>query len=417
MIRFDLYPYQRCFLESRAAQRIVVKARQVGVSQAIAGEALCLARQHSGAKVLFVSHNLAAAQHLLGMVYELMASDKKLPVLRKRSASIVALANGSVIRSLPATRRGGRTFSATAVYLDEFAHMPWADEIYQAVTPCAAQGGRVTVVSTPRGKANAFYRLWQEAGVGGNLFERHVIHWSECPEYNPEGFLIEDGEKRRRVGEAGIWYGAQRARFTDDQWAQEYECDFAGSGSLVYREFDPQVHVGNFSHRPEWPVYVGQDFGYVNPSVALIIQVSPSDEVFVIEEHYDRNRSIGELAERLYRPIGVRYGVQAWYCDPSGATEIAELKRVGLPARACRSPVAEGVLAIRKLLRPPTGGPPRLYIDRGCQRLIGEMSRYEYCEGVDRESRDVDDHGPDALRYFVVNHFRGEVDVEGVELR
>ena len=412
---FELYPYQRRFVESKAAQRIVVKARQVGVSQAIAGEALFLAVHAPGARVLFVSRSLAAAQHLQDMVYGLMGPDER--EVKRCNRSEVELKNGSVIRSLPATQRTGRTFSATAVYLDEFAHMPWAEGIYQAVAPCAAQGGRVTVVSTPRGRGDAFWRLWQESGLGVRSFERFSVHWSECPEYNPEGHLLEAAEERRQMGEQGAWYRAQRRRFTEEQWAQEYECDFVGSGTLVYREFDPEVHVGDFRYNPEWPTYAGQDFGYVNPSVALLIQVSPSDDVFVIEEHYDTNRSASELARSVYRPAWERYGVKAWYCDPSGRSEMAELRAAGVPAAARRSTVQEGVLAVRKLLRPPGGGPPKLHIDRKCGRLIAEMTAYSYREGMDRVEKDASDHGPDALRYFLVNHLGREVEVEGVGLR
>jgi len=409
-VPFELYPYQRRLAESRAPQRIVVKARQVGVSQLIAGEALFLAKHLAGVTVLFVSRNLPAAQHLQRMVYRLMASDPNLPpVVRQNDAELV-LGNDSTIRSLPATEDTGRTLAATAVYLDEFAHMPWADHIYQSVAPCAARGGRLTVVSTPYGKANAFHRLWRESALGTRSFARFRIHWAECPEYNSDGYHLEDPAERRRVGEQGAWYRAQQARFTDEQWAQEYECDFVGSTALVYREFDPDSHVGQFDYNPEWPTYVGQDFGYVNPSVALVIQVSPSEELFVIGEHYHTSRSISDLARSVYRPVCDGYSVEAWYCDPSGRSEIAELRAAGIPAVGRRSTVEEGVLVLRKLLRPPGGGRPRLHIDRRCLRLIAEMSTYAYREGTDQVAKDQSDHGPDALRYFVVNHWRGAVE-------
>jgi hypothetical protein len=415
-VQFDLYPYQQRLLESRAAQRIIVKARQVGVSQLVAGEALFLAKHFDGVTVLFVSRNLPAAQHLQRMVYHLMDSDLNLPgVLRQNEAELL-LANKSVIRSLPATEDTGRTFAAAAVYLDEFAHMPWADRIYQAVAPCAARGGRLTIISTPYGKANSFYRIWQESGLHLRAFQRFRIHWSDCPEYNPEGHRLADPDARRRVGEQGEWYRAQRPRFTDDQWSQEYECDFIGSAALVYREFDPAVHVGHFEYNPDWPTYAGQDFGYVNPAVALLIQVSPSEDVFVIGEHYHTNRAVSELAREVYRPACERYAVRAWHCDPSGRAEIAELRAAGIPATGRRSNIEEGVLALRKLLRPPGGGRPRLHIDRRCVRLIAEMSTYAYREGSDQVEKDQSDHGPDALRYFVVNHWRGAAEAEPLGL-
>jgi len=415
-IPFELYRYQRELLASRAAQRIIVKARQTGVSQLIAGEALFRAKHLDGVTVLFVSRNLAAAQHLQRMVYQLMASDPNLPRIVRRNETEIHFGNESVIRSLPATEDTGRTFAASVVYLDEFAFMPWAERIYQAVAPCAARGGKLTIISTPYGRTNAFHRLWQEAGIGLNQFQRIRIHWSDCPEYNPEGWHLEDPEERRRVGEQSKWYQRERPRFSDEQWAHEFDCDFVGSGSLVYQGFDPDVHVGEFRYNPEWPAFAGQDFGYVQPSVALIIQVSPTDEVFVIREHYHTHRPVSELARDVYRPSCEQYGVQAWYCDPSGRTEIAELRAVGIPAMARRSTVEEGVLAIRKLVRPAGGGRPRLHIDRGCTRLIAELSGYGYREETDQIDK-RDDHGPDALRYFVVNHWRDAARTEGMELR
>lgn len=414
-IPFDLYPYQRRLLASRSSQRIIVKARQIGISQLLAGEALFLAKHVEGATVLFVSRNLPAAQHLQRMVYQLMGTDRNLPGVTRRNETELQFDNSSVIRSLPATEDTGRTFAATAVYLDEFAHMPWADRIYQAVAPCAARGGRLTVVSTPYGRVNAFYRLWQEATLGRNRFQRMRLHWSDCPEYNPVGFACEDPEERRQLGELDDWYHRERPRFTEEQWAQEYECDFIGSSALVYREFDPAVHVGEYEYQPDWPTYAGQDFGYINPSVALIAQVSPSEEVYVIRECYHTHQSPAVLARGVYAPLCQRFDVQAWYCDPSGRTEIAELRAAGLPAVGKRSTVEEGVLAVRKLLRPP-GGKPRLHIDQSCLNLIAELSSYAYREDSDQIDKQRD-HGPDALRYFLVNLWPRGAQTEGMGLR
>jgi hypothetical protein len=145
--------------------------------------------------------------------------------------------------------------------------------------------------------------------------------------------------------------------------------------------------------------------------------VSPSEDVFVIAEHYHRNRAVSDLARRVYAPACEEYDVQAWHCDPSGRSEIAELRAAGIPAVGRRSTIEEGVLAVRKLLRPPGGGDARLHIDRRCVHLIAELSTYAYREGADQVERDQNDHGPDALRYFVVNHWRGAVEAEPLVLR
>jgi hypothetical protein len=108
--------------------------------------------------------------------------------------------------------------------------------------------------------------------------------------------------------------------------------------------------------------------------------------------------------------------VQAWHCDPSGRSEIAELRQAGIPAVSRRSTIEEGVLAVRKLLRPPGGDRPRLHIDRRCARLIGELSTYAYREATDQVESDQSDHGPDGLRYFVTGHWTGAVHSEPLAL-
>ncbi len=416
-IPFALYPYQCEVLQARfGPPRLIVKARQVGVSQLIAGEALAQAKFFPGSTILLISRNLEAAQHLLRLVADLMASDFNLPEVSRKNESEISFANRSTIRSLAASENAGRTYAATAVYLDEFAHCPWAEEIYQAAAPTAARGGRLTIVFTPKGKANPFFRLFQSA-LSDKQFRLFRVHWSQCPDYNPNGWNFTDENDRLQTALAGDWYQRTRPLYTDEQWAQEFECDFTSSVGLVYREFDPLVHVADFSYNPDWPTYAAQDFGYTNPSVALFIQVSPAEEIFVFAEEYHTQRPISSLAREVYLPAAQKYRVQEWYCDPSGAGEIAELRATGLPAVARRSQVAEGILALRKLLRPPDRSRPRLFISSRCRRLLAEMSSYAYREGTETPRKDSSDHGPDALRYFISARFLPEPQAEALEMR
>jgi len=408
---FALYPYQRALLECPSPQRLVVKARQVGVSQVIALEALHRARFHPGAGCLFVSRNREAARHLQQLVYGLLPGDPGAEVER-RSDDLLVLANGSTIRSLPAARNTGRTYTASAAYLDEFAHAQHAQAIYQGVAPTAGHGGTLTVVSTPHGKANLFYRLYYQALVGLNSFTIHRIHWSDCPLYNPEGFAEPDPDRRQQIGEQGEWFRANRGRFADTEWAQEYECDFTHSAGLVYREFDPEVHVVDYQPHPDWPTYAGQDFGYSSPAVCLLAQVSPSEHVFVFAEHYQAGRAITTLAEQVYAPLHARHQAETWYCDPSEPGAIHALREAGLPAVPARPQVERGILQVRKLLSPPGGAPPRLYLSRSCPQLAADLVTYSYQEGSEKPEKTGADHGPDALRYLVMGILGGRAETE-----
>jgi hypothetical protein len=45
------------------------------------------------------------------------------------------------------------------------------------------------------------------------------------------------------------------------------------------------------------------------------------------------------------------------------------------------------------------------------------MGAYAYREGADEVPAGENDHGPDALRYFVMNHWGSEAEAEGMALR
>jgi len=239
-LRLDApYKYQAALLADRSPARCILKARQVGVSQIIALEALHTAIHQPGATVLIVSRNLEAATNVLRYAKIALATPGlDPPVAIRNQETHLGLANGSQILSIPATRGAGRTYAATAVYLDEFAWMPWAQDIYQAVAPTVSHGGRLTILSTPNGRANAFFLLWN--GDWGGSFSHHIIPWYRCPAYNRAGWSAIEDAGSRTSGELGRWYRAERPKFSTAQWAQEYACDFVESGQAVFRAADIQ---------------------------------------------------------------------------------------------------------------------------------------------------------------------------------
>jgi hypothetical protein len=253
LIRPEPYSYQTALWSDRSALRVVLKARQVGFSQAIAFEALHTALFQPGSTVLVVSRNLESAVNVLRYVHTALETPGLLgetaspgtAAVRavKDSATQIGLSNRSQIVSIPATKSAGRSFAATAVYLDEFAWMPWATEIYTAVAPTTSRGGRLTVLSTPHGRANAFYLLW--LGHWGGEFIRSRVPWYRCPAYNEAATEAQsrelDDAELRRIGEQGAWFREQRPKFTAEAWAQEYDCDFVESGQPVFREDDVEL--------------------------------------------------------------------------------------------------------------------------------------------------------------------------------
>lgn len=215
-IPFEPYGYQRDFLNDTSPRRLILKARQVGMSQAVAIEAIHRATTLPDRMILMVSRNGQLAQHLITYCRHTLASLKSMPALVRENLSELEFANGSRIVSLAASPSAGRGFPATDVYLDEFAFAEYADLIYQAIIPTLPASGQLTVLSTANGRSNLFFRLW--SGLEGGNWSRHEIHWSRCPRY---------------ADDPG-WEARTRGEMPRQSFAQEYDLDFVTSGDAVF---------------------------------------------------------------------------------------------------------------------------------------------------------------------------------------
>jgi len=215
---FDPYSYQTALLEDVSPRRIVLKARQTGMSNSIAIEALHTAITRPDSTIIFVSRNQQAAGVLINYCQHTINGLRNRPRLVAENQAKLAFANGSSITSLPATPSTGRGFAATAVYLDEFAFCEYDSLIYESIIGTISTGGRLTILSTPNGRANMFFRLWQ--GLEGGEWNRHRVHWSDCPRYD------------------AAWAERTRQGMTRQSFAQEYDLDFVASGDNAFEPDD-----------------------------------------------------------------------------------------------------------------------------------------------------------------------------------
>jgi phage FluMu gp28-like protein len=219
-MRFRPWRYQSRLLADRSRRRLVLKARQIGFSQSLALEALHGAITRPYDTTLIISRNGDAARQLIGYCYNALLGlpPSERPRLVKENQGEIELENKSSIVALAATRGAGRSRIAHRVILDEFAWSPYQEEIYRAVSPIVAHGGQLTICSTPWGRNNLFYRLWQ--GQEGGEWSRHLVDWRQCPLYDE------------------AWYARERPNYTRVQWATEYDCDFIASGLTVFEPGD-----------------------------------------------------------------------------------------------------------------------------------------------------------------------------------
>jgi hypothetical protein len=256
-IPFVPYAYQDAlFAAYDHPRRILLKARQVGISQAFALEGLYTALHYPEQTILFVSRSQDLATNLLLYCYKTYSNLRSPLTLRKENESEMGFVNGSRIKSLPANRSTGRGFAPSRVYLDEFAYAEYADDIYQSVSPAVSQGGSLTIGSTPNGVGNLFHELY----TSGDGFTRFCVPWWDCPAYwTPE-------EQAAGIPkEQSAWYQHQRPNYAEQQWASEFGVDFTGSGLNLFKETDiiraTQGALGSQPRQPGHTYLTSVDIG------------------------------------------------------------------------------------------------------------------------------------------------------------
>ena len=106
------------------------------------------------------------------------------PNFKTENKSMLEFQHGVKIYSLSSNPDTARGFTGN-VYLDEFAMqgMRIGEELYSAVYPTITKGGRITIVSTPKGKRNKYYNLVHTEDKIDSKSKKKVytIRWQDIP--------------------------------------------------------------------------------------------------------------------------------------------------------------------------------------------------------------------------------------------
>lgn len=264
-IPFDLYPFQQEFVSCRDLFRAINKPRQCGISTAVAAEVAWEFCNVPGAQIVIISKDKDAAVNFHNYVYEILRSvkhkDPNFPRLVKENERQTTNANGSKITSLAAGKEAGRSFSATHLIIDEAAFQQYAHEIWQAAAPALSRtGGRATVISTPKGRANLFAQIFETPGnMGFTVFN---YGWWDVPDYNPYYWKMVAAktkhEKQQWIEKAksSHWYKINRAGASSDlSWRQEFEGAFdANQGSVFSTRSLERVFRRNYLQQKTDPL-------------------------------------------------------------------------------------------------------------------------------------------------------------------
>ena len=236
-------PWQTDLLGATNQSEIWAKSRQIGYSWGTALRVLLRAHLFPPASynAVLVSINREEAREKIRYVEELYNGMKEKKRTKIANKMEIEFENGNRIQSFPS--RSVRGIPNVDLYLDEFAHVPDAREIYSgSAASTVRQSYGVTIGSTPYGRG-AFYDIFHGAGNPGeyNKFVAHRVPWWYskvlCKDVHKARMFAEGMRTAERVAEFGT---PNLAHLFESQSLEtfqvEFEVMFADHGNSALSE-------------------------------------------------------------------------------------------------------------------------------------------------------------------------------------
>ena len=201
----------------------------------------------------------------------------------------------------------------------------------------------------------------------------------------------------------------------DELRSREYG-EFMDVGGRVYPEFDERIHVIEPFDVPfDWQDKLSIDPGFKNPLSCHWYAVDYDGNVYVVAEHYDRDKDIAyhsakisEISERLNWHRASNGMINALIDSAANQTTLASSRSVAdlfydygiLVNTNVNKDVFTGIQRVKSYLKSADGS-TKLYIFNTCTNLIREIKAYRWWKGESPIKED--DHSMDELRYYIMS--------------
>ena len=308
---------------------------------------------------------------LLGWQWE--ASDR---VIRKGETRII-------LRS--ANAEGGlESASAKAAWLDECGQDSFRLEAWQAVQRrLSLSQGRVLGTTTPYNLGWLKLEVYDRWRNGDGDYK--VVQFSST--MNP-AFPQAEYDRAKRT-------------LPDWKFRMFYDGEFTRPAGLIYSDFDDTVQViDDFAIPPEWPRYVGIDFGAVNTAKIWIAE-DPDKHIFIIyRESLEGGMSTAEHVAGALRLAQSENVIQWAGGAKSEVQQRMDWLEAGIPVtEPIVADVESGIDNVIGLIKTK-----RLFVFRSCRGILDEIGTYsrevdEYGNPTEKIKDKEKFHRLDALRY------------------
>jgi phage terminase large subunit len=246
-----------------------------------------------------------------------------------------------------------------------------------------------------------------------------------------------------RMTERGRAYLGKLDQLTGVRYMTLRKGLWVAAEGLVYDELNPSTHfIDRFTPPDDWARYWAIDFGFTNPFVCQFWAEDPDGRAYLYREVFMSGRTVDQHAEQIMRTVCPggelvqgRYVGGTW-CEPRPRTVVADpanagdralfQKTTGLPTKGANKAVENGVQAVQRRFKPAADGRPRIYFMRDVvaerdpklvdakkpASTVEELPGYVWDKsgGKPKETPvKENDHGMDAMRYFVMERETGGI--------
>lgn len=235
LVPFTLYDFQKDMINHMLDNRFSIFKcpRQVGKTTTSAAALLHFALFNPDKKIAILANKGMIAKEILARITLMLENVPFFlqPGCKALNKGSIYLDNESSIKCFSTSSSSVRGDSYSWVFLDEYAFVQRAEEFYTSTYPTitAGKSTKVTIVSTPNGVGNSFHSLWEGAVQKVSDYQPFSIHWSDVP------------------GRDQKWKEQTIANTSEEQFRQEFECDFRGGSNTL---ISSNSLLGLRSHKP-----------------------------------------------------------------------------------------------------------------------------------------------------------------------
>lgn len=337
MLGSEVYDPEIDEMKPKNKHNILLQSRQSGKTTTVSAYFTWYLCFHTDRNLAIVANKGATATGIIKLVkemYEGLPYFLKPGLLRYQETSLT-LENGCYLKCATTNPTSVTGSTCHVLYVDEAAHIPvnMMEDFWKSVYPTLSSSrvSQIIVSSTPKGKRNIFYKLYDGACKGENDFKHYRVDWWQIP------------------GRTEEWAATERKNFGAENFDQEYGLQFDVETSKLVRAKDLKffgkikqdfVHLDidglkkEYADRIMWaPDFKLQSFtadDFYRRKFVFSVDTAEGTEVGVKGKKDSDFNIINIFEIEMLSPSRIRYNMKNWTEANASMLDCIRLKQVGI---------------------------------------------------------------------------------------